>query len=243
MNTLKGHSSWVTSLFVVWGLFLWVGSVNAGVSVYAEGAYTDSDLVVYVYADIDSEALCSAGVKVTYNSAVLSPASAEKNGAVWYMGDGTNNYPYKDPEDTGDGIVILCGKLDVNAPAAGVIGERILLGKIIFNRTDDGATPVSNPEDYFGISLALGYGGDFANFVTVSGTELDDSADFSTYGVVVRERGDANADSQINVQDISSVGYVISHGAKVPPEPWKDCNGDETINVQDISCIGYAISH
>ena len=233
MNTLKNCSLWVTFLFAVWGLFLCVGSVEAAVSIYAEGAYTDSDLVVYVFADIDSEALCSAGVKVTYNSAVLSPASAEKNGAVWYMGDGTNNYPYKDPEDIGDGIVILCGKLDVNEPAAGVIGERILLGKIIFNRTDDGATPVSNPEDYFGISLALGHGGDFANFVTVGGTELDDSV--STYGVVVRERGDASGDGVIDTRDLRALRQMIGGADDFPC--FADCTGDSVLDTRDLRCL------
>ncbi len=54
-------------------------TASAAVDIYAEGAYTDSDLVVYIYADIDTDAVCSAGVKLTYDSGVVSVVSAEKN--------------------------------------------------------------------------------------------------------------------------------------------------------------------
>lgn len=216
---------------------------SAAVTVYAEGAYTENDLVVYIYADIDTEALCSGGVKLSFNNGYLALNSAEKNEDVWFMGDGSTNRPYMDPENAGDGVIFICGKLDTADPTAGVIGDRVLLGKVSFTRNDGGATPVTDPESYFGITLDLGRGGSYVNFVTTGGTPMDGVVDFTTKGVIVRERGDANADGVINVQDIGAVSYVIANGAYTPPVPWKDCNGDEAVNVQDISCVSYAIAH
>ena len=218
-------------------------TVSAAVNVYAEGAYTDSDLVVYIYADITDDAVCSAGIKLTYDSSVVTFVSAEKNEAIWFMGDGTTNHSYMDPEDAGDGVIVICGKLDTGDPTAGVIGDRVLLGKVTFSiDASPIATPVSDPEKgFFGIGLDLGRGGAYVNFATTAGVDLDPGVTVSS--IIIKERGDANADRVINVQDISAVSYVIANGGYTPPMPWKDCNGDETVNVQDISCVSYAIAH
>lgn len=237
MFSYKTRGGWLLAFLVAGLVFLAsVLPAAAAVTVYAEGAYTDSDLVVYVYADIDTDAICSAGVKLTYDNAVLTVATAEKNEDVWYMGDGSTNHPYMNPEDAGDGVIVICGKLDTSAPTAGVIGDRVLLGKVTFTRNDGGATPPDPAvaEQYFGISVELGRGGDFANFVTTTGTELDDSVDFSTVGAIVRERGDANGDGYITNSDFIAVRNFMNANTYCV---YGDCNNDTYMTNSDFICI------
>jgi len=225
----------------------------AAVTVYAEGAYTDSDLVVYIYADITTDAICSAGVKLSYNNTVLTVASAEKNDAVWFMGAGAPGHPYMNPEDAGDGVIVICGKLDTNNPTVGVIGDRVLLGKVSFNIV--GApitTPVTDPEGFFGISVGLGRDEPFANFVTTGGVELDADAEPVAFtgatvrergdaaepvaftGATVRERGDANADGYITNSDFIAVRNFMNANLYCV---YGDCNNDTYITNSDFICI------
>jgi hypothetical protein len=212
----------------------------ADVDVYAEGAYTATDLDLYVYADINTVTLKSFGVKVNYNPNVLAVATATKNGAEWYMGDGVTNYPYAAPETgTAGQVVIIGGLLDTNTPLTGVSGQRKLLGKIKFTRLD-----VSTD---FGIGLTLGKAGSYANFVTTDAIELDDTGVcFSGLaGCVVvneiHERGDANGDGVINGADRSAVKYfMVNSGIEYC---WMDCNGDGVINGADRSCIKYKMTN
>jgi hypothetical protein len=213
-------------------------TAGADTSVYAEGAYNDTDLDVYVYADIP-DALVSMGIRVAYDSTKFTAVSAEKNEAVWYFGDSTTTYPYKDPEDDGSGVVILGGKIDTGDPTAGVTGSKVLLGKIHFTRvnSDDPWDGGGQPEDFFGITVGLGIdGGTYANFVQTDGTVQEDTGDLhlSFDGVTIREYGDANADGVINVNDIRELRKKMS-GA--PYVPYVDCNGDGSVNVNDIRCL------
>ena len=225
-------------------LFASQGMAATTVDVYAEGAYTDTDLAVYIYADINTTdpsdpALISFGVKLTYLDTELTVTSAEKNEAVWYMGDGVTNEPYMDPEIATVGeVVIIGGKLDTAAPLAGVSGTRVLLGKVFFDRV--GSTMPFDP------TLGLTYGrmttdttpvlGSYKNFVATDGTVMDGTSTAigtdSTY-----ERGDANADGSINVLDLRTLREVIGTDAPC----WTDCNGDGTINVLDIRCLRESI--
>lgn len=231
MNTIKNRVVFLVAAMVM--VLAFALPAAAAVTVYAEGAYTDSDLVVYIYADIDTDAICSAGVKLTYDNTVLTVAAAEKNDDVWYMGDGTTNETYMDPEDVGDGVIVICGKLDTADPTAGVMDSRVLLGKVTFNIV--GApitTPVADPEAHFGISVELGRGGDFANFVTVAGTEIDDAVVFD--GAIVRERGDATADGAIDTRDLRALRQMI--GTNDYP-CYADCTGDGALDTRDIRCL------
>ena len=216
----------------------------AAVTVYAEGAYTGDDLVVYVYADIDTDAICSAGVKLTYDNTVLTVDSAEKNDAVWFMGAGGPDHSYMNPEVDADNgtITIICGKLDTEHPADGVLDTRVLLGTVTFTRKVDFSMPgVNDPEGFFGISVELGRVNPFANFVTANTdpiVELDDAVEFyiegGVNGAIVRERGDANADGLLNVQDIlRAKTYINAEDYPV----YVDCNRAGGINVQDLLCI------
>ena len=80
------------------GLIGMPGSVlGADVDVYAEGAYSETDFVLYIYADITPDIL-SYGVKVSFDTSELTLTSAEKNEDVWFLGDGSTNYAYMEPE-------------------------------------------------------------------------------------------------------------------------------------------------
>lgn len=198
----------------------------ADVDVYAEGAYTDSDLVVYIYADIDP-AILSFGVRVGYPTG-LTVTSATKNDGVWYFGEETPGYDYMDPEDDGNGVVIIGGKLDTDEPTAGVVGERILLGAITFSH--------SGLTDFSGITLTYGRGdgtSDYKNFVgtDAEGTVYDGTG--VSFTVDIYERGDANGSGSVTSADMFSVRSLIGSDYNV----WADCNADGSVSSADMFCV------
>ena len=221
------------------------------VDVYSEGAYsdTDNDVQVCIYADIDgSEALRSFGVKLVYNPGELTfdATKSTKNEAVWYLGDGTNNEAYRDPEDVEDGldraVVIIGGKLDTNTGMAGVkvSGDRVLLGTVWFTR-DSGSGPLANP-----LTLAIGKVTPYANFVKgpEEGDVLDeaitfDHPDFDVFpddgAVVVKQRGDANADNMVTNVDMGTVRNMILSGGDY--KCFADANADGMITNVDMGVI------
>jgi hypothetical protein len=219
----KGHL--ITCLAALLLCVALVQPAAAGVSVYAEGAYNDTELDLYIYADIDTTAILSFGVKVEYPPELSNPV-ATKNEDVWYFGDGTTNYPYMEPEDDGSGVVIIGGKLDTSTPTAGVIGTRVLLGTITFTHSGITTTPV--------ITLTYGRGdgtGAYKNFVETNGNELDGTV---TFAVEIHERGDANADGTVDIRDLRTLRSEIGNTG-LPP--WVDCNGDGPVDVRDVRCL------
>ena len=210
-------------------LLLMPAAAFSQVTVYAEGAYTATDLAVHIFADITGNPLCSYGVTLTYNTAKVTVATATKNDDVWYFGTTSDKKPYMNPDTSTAGkIVFIGGKLDTGSPTQGVSGTRVLLGKATFSR-------VSGQDTAFGISLGIGKTHPpFDNFVTsVSPANvLDASVAFST--VTIAKRGDANADGHINVSDYITVRNLLS--APNPP-PYADCNADGLVNVSDYICI------
>lgn len=224
----------IVAVFLV---LAWTVPGMASVNVFVEGAYTDTDLAVYVYANITGDNILSAGVKLTYQTSDLTVTSATKNEDDWYMGDGTTNEAYMDPDTSTPGeVIIICGKLDSTTGHAldGVSGDRVLLGVIRFSRT--GSTMPFSPI----LSIDLGKGGDYDNFVETDGDVLDGTG--VTFGTIeVHERGDANGDGNVNVLDMSTIKYFMVNGGDY--HCWMDCNDDENINVQDMSCIKYKMTH
>ena len=222
------------SLLII-GLLVFVASalipVNsfADVDVYGEGAYTESDLVVYIYADINSPTeLRSAGVKLTYETAALTVDTAEKNDSDWFLGSES----YMDPDmSTAGEVVIILGKLDTGDATAGVSGDRVLLGKVRFNRTGS-STP-------FSPTIGLDYGkrgpeGKFKNFVETDQAELDDTG--VNFGLItVKERGDANKNDLIDTGDMFVVKNIMSSGGTY--SVFADCNDNELIDTGDMFCI------
>ena len=236
----SSRSLLIIGLFVfVVGALMPVNSLAADVDVYAEGAYTENDLVVYIYADINgSTELRSTGIKLTYDTTELkdaNPAPVIERGSDWYLGDGTTNEPYADPvEKSSSGeVVIICGKLDTGDTTAGVSGDRVLLGKVRFARTES-----SMP---FTPDLSLDYGqrgpeGKYANFVDTDepANVLDDTASVALGSITVRERGDASEDGSIDGRDIRALRKKIGS----PDLPcWCDCNDDGVVDGRDIRCL------
>ncbi len=210
---------------------------RADVNVFAEGAYTADTLVVYIYADTTVSPvteLRSAGVKLAYDTSELTVSSAEKNESVWFLGGET----YMEPEISTPGeVVFILGKLDPADPAAGVSGDRVLLGKVTFARA--GATTD------FGLGLDLGKLGEeedppgsgifsFKNFVNTDGNVLDE-AGVSFGAISVYERGDANGDGIVNFQDMLFIRAYTQNGGN--DTPFADCNNDGIINFQDMLCV------
>lgn len=214
----------------------------ATVDVYAEGAYTDTDLVVYIYADI-SQPIVSAGVALSYDNTKLSVLSADKNEDTWYFGQaGVQTYDYQDPADRGSDVLFLCGKIEETDPLQGVSGTRVLIGKATFQRLESGS-PGTTPEAYFGAGLDVGIvrtpPAEFANFVTTSEVVLDSEVDGLSFATTIRERGDANGDGIIDGRDLR-VLRGLSSGTDVAV--WANCTGDvidgvQIIDSRDIRCL------
>lgn len=143
--------------------------------------------------------------------------------------------------DLASGIIIIGGKLATGAPTAGVIGIRVLLGKVRFTHSGATMPPI----------LGLTYGRDpstisYENFVTVNGTIEDNMAvTFShpTFGVPIKilERGDVNADNNVDLADVSAARFHIKNPGVV--RPWMDCNADGKIDLADTSCIRFMIKN
>lgn len=236
----RGLTVFAVCFFAVFAVA--VGQATA-VDVYAEGAYTDTDMEVRIYADIDpSEALRSFGVRLVYDPTLLTfnGTDSSKNEAVWYLGDGVINEPYMSPEEVIEGennaVVVIGGKLDINNTTAKVSGPRVLLGTVWFDR--EAAGPFSGT-----LILDLGKPDPYANFV-VGPEEVDvlDTGGVAFFPVVdVYERGDANGDGNIDVRDMR--GFRQAIGSPENASCWVDCNGDGSIDVRDFRCFRAKMSN
>jgi len=151
----------------------------ANVHVYGEGAYTEAELTVTLYAEITGlTELRSAGVKLIYDPSEIIVSGAEKNDALWFI----DSEPYMDPDtDTPGEVVLLVFKLDPSDPSSGVTGDRVLLGTVTFVPPGLGSIPPSP-------TLGLAYGkrgsqNQYTNFVDTSQGTLDDTAAV-TFGTI-----------------------------------------------------------
>lgn len=223
--------------FLILLLFLAPGYASGQVSVYAEGAYTDTDLVVYIYADITAgssdEALLSYGVTLKYNPEDLYALVVKKNSSDWYFGDKDNPYstPNAEPDTSTAGeVIIIGGKLDSADPFEGVSGDRVLLATVTFERLTANAPSTE---------LYLGKEGAYANFVQINGTDLDQTLagedKSGTIGQVgIYQRGDADGDGYITTSDMFKVkGAMATKVYKC----YVDCDGDGYITTSDMFCI------
>jgi len=67
---------------------------------------------------------------------------------------------------------------------------------------------------------------------------LDDTSAMNFGTITVRQRGDANADGTVNVNDLRTLRQIIGD----PNAPcYSDCNGDGTVNVNDLRCLRQTI--
>ncbi len=234
------------------------------VTIYAEGAYTDTDLDVNVYADIVGDPIVSYGIGLNYDNTKLSydSSNTKRNDAEWYFGDGSNNgnppgnYEYKQPENINvsgsvDAAIMIGGKLDTgqhedgtSKALDGVVGNRILLGTFSFARKDVGQSVTQDSltksaDGYFQLQLGLAKGGTYVNFASIAGENLDGDGNAIPSSLIwkdikIYQRGDANASGSISVQDILRIKSEIG-SSNFPP--YIDCNESGSISVQDILCV------
>lgn len=158
--------------------FLAPSAIAAEIDVYLEGAYDDTYLDVYIYADINftDNALISYGVRLEYFTSELTFDSAVKNVELtdrdwtytsnptkWQLGNGANQ-DNPDPVDsesvtTGTRMVVFKGGiLNEASPTEGVpvtALARVFLGTVRFTAGTGGSIPAS-PD------LALTYAEDFS---------------------------------------------------------------------------------
>jgi hypothetical protein len=239
----KGRSALIIGLavFLVCG-FLPGTSFAQEVTVYGEAAWTDTDVVVYIYADTEvtiPSPLCSFGVMLTYPAGLtLDPAQTGTDTNTWYLGSES----YTDVYPGTNSVVLIGGKLDTGDPSAGVSGTRVLLG--IVRLTHSGATMPPSPP----LGLTYGRTGGYKNFVCTNGTVLDDPPspdpptndvlfehpNFAGVQVKVAERCDANASGGFTPRDISTLKNLIrSNDYRV----YADCKASGTLTPRDISSL------
>ncbi len=231
------------SLLIFLTAFAPLDAWPADVDVYAEGAYTESILDVYVYADINIDRILSFGVRLTYDPEELAVLTAEKdveprpytsNATKWLMGDENaayKNNPAPDYSTAGE-VVIIGGKLDPENPTAGVeTGARIFLGMASF--TPAGGVMPAHP------AITLSYArtdGSYKNFVRLNGdgVEVLDGAGVEIGAVRLSPRGDADGNGSITPRDINRLKSYIGN-ANAPC--YMDCDGNGSITPRDINCI------
>ena len=201
-------------------------SLSADVDVFAEGAYTATEAVVEIYANI-TPAILSYGIKLTYDTGQLMVTSAAKNESVWFLGDGAaGNKAYMNPNTGTPGeVIIIGGKLNTANPTAGVTGQKVLLGKVSFSRTGS-SKPVVN------LTYAKDPGTGYANFVATNGTVLDNNS--VNFAVSVVERGDANRNGVIDTGDMLAARTYLRNGTY---SSTADCNNNGAIDTGDLLCI------
>ncbi|MFH0827364.1 MAG: dockerin type I domain-containing protein [Candidatus Omnitrophota bacterium] len=219
-------------------LLNFTGVLAADVDVYAEGAYTRTELEVRIYADIKKGVrLVSGGVRLLFDPTQLEVINAEKNEDVWYLSDGVKKSSYMDPDfKTVPGeIVFIVGKLDAKAPEAGVIGKRVLLGRAIFGPVAGSSMPVDSASYVLGMTYGRGDGtSSYENFVTIDKKLLDKTGKVAFKPMTIHLRCDADENGQIDGEDIKRMEKDIE---KNDNPLWYDCNGDGRIDTYDIKCI------
>lgn len=200
------------------------------VDIYAEGGYTDTKFTIDIYADIiptAQGALVSAGVKLVYPSTKLESLVASKNEREWYFGTPENMHAYVDPNVSSVGeVTFLLGKLDNNYPQEGVEGDRIHLGRVIFERIIGTEIPVS--ADF---SLMFGTAAPFVDFATVAGNDLDDFVNFSISPVV--------ASATLNLRGVIRILRVVSSmNTDVPVRATEmDINNDGVVGIEEAIAL------
>ena len=226
----------ILSVLMLLGL-AFAAKALAAINVYAEGAYTGTELMVDIYADLPvTEALISGGVSLQYKVSQLTAPNPEKNRNVWFIGDpntvppGVDYFPPKISESGDDGeIIFILGRLDTSVSnQTGVTGNRVLLGTVIFQLNPNYVIP-SPPAAPFTLNLDFARArtdfntsfGQYVNFASVDGMDLDSEVNF--FPVVVCDYFDEDGDgidtlieeNAPNIGDANADGVADSQQADV----------------------------
>lgn len=192
---MKPKKSTLIAVLAFFLIIMMVPAVSFAVDVSAECAYSATNLVCEIYVNTDGDILRSGGVMLSYNPAeLLGPTGtirpiATKNESDWYFGAGGPEHTYMDPETSIDGeVVFIVGMLDTTDTALGVIGTRVPVGTVTFERATS-TFPVSDPSTLFGVGLAFGRSTPYINFVNTAGTSLDDTGAVSFGAPIIVESG------------------------------------------------------
>ncbi len=172
----------------------WLGATSAvdaaavdpySVQVHGEATSTGPTVRVQVFADIGEASIVSHSFRLFYPSP-LTVESAVRNDSVWYFHDGSRVLPQAGPDTSRPGEVLFVGgHLDARSPRAGVTGNQVLLGTVVFRRTGP-ATPT--------FELSIGRAGQFASFVTTAGAVLEALPGVVNWQGVQADRNDQDLD-------------------------------------------------
>lgn len=140
-------------------------TAQASVRVHGEATSSGPTISVQVFADISSPAVISHSFRLFYPASLLQVEAAVRNSAVWSFTDGSRPVAYAGPDTSTPGQVLFVGgHFDAANPRGGVLGDRVLLGTVVFRRTT---------QDTPGFDLSIGRTGQFASFVAVDGSILE----------------------------------------------------------------------
>jgi hypothetical protein len=164
--------------------------VSAAVQVYGEATSTGPNIRVQVFADISGASIVSHTFKLYYNASLFQILTASRNEDAWYFHDGTKILPQAPPSAPSSGqALFISGHMDARDPHTGVTGNHVLLGTVEFARNGS-STP--------NFDLTIGQAGQFASFVTTTGSVLE-----AQVGQVVMQsvRPDPNDEDLDGLQD------------------------------------------
>lgn len=226
-------------------LFIPAAASGADVDVYAEGTLNETELTVYIYADVNVENLVSYGVSLNYDPSELVVEEVDKepdtipytgNDTRWYLGesdDSFRNNPVPDTSTSGE-IIIIGGRIDPSDPTQGVAqGAKAFLAMVRFSPAD--AEIPESPTLY--LSYARGDGtSTYKNFVRINDTtsEVLDGDNVYFGSVQVAELGDADESGAVTPSDINTIKMNIGN-ADSPC--YMDCDGSGSITPSDINCV------
>ena len=175
---------------------------SASVRVYGEASSTGPTISVEVFADITAPAIVSHTFKLFYPASRLRVLSATRNSAVWYMHNGTSVVPYAAPDSSTRGEVLFIGAhMDGRNPLDGVIGNRVLLGTVVFARSTS---------DVPSFDMTIGRSGQFASFVGVNGEVLEATPGLVTMQSVKPNPADEDLDGLMDEWEKKFFGDIRS---------------------------------
>jgi hypothetical protein len=187
----QGNLFMKRSLMALWmaGTLATAGTANvahATVQVFGEASSSGPEIRVNVFANITEPAIVSYSFKLFYPSRDLAVVAATRNDTVWSFHDGSRTVPYPAPETGTPGeVLFIGGRMDANNPRAGVTGNRVPLGSVVFRRTS------ANTPDF---SMSIGRSGQFASFVAVNGTVLEAQPNIVSWMTIGADPDDADLD-------------------------------------------------